>query len=85
MKHSVAQKDPNSTISTTVAWVQIYDIETRYLTDANPRGNAVRGEHPCATCCNCLSCSGWSRADPCSCGALFRGVLVDCPYSSCTV
>ena len=26
------------------ACVQIYDIETRYLTDANPRGNAVRGE-----------------------------------------
>lgn len=27
-------------------FVQIYDIETRYLTDANPRGNAVRGEVP---------------------------------------
>ena len=29
--------------------VQIYDIETRYLTDANPRGNAVRGEHAYST------------------------------------
>ncbi len=29
------------------ACVQIYDIETRYLTDANPRGNAVRGEQSC--------------------------------------
>ena len=49
-KHSVALKDHHRTESTTVACVQIYDIETRYLTDANPRGNAVRGERPCVPC-----------------------------------
>ena len=52
-RHSVALRDPHSTMSSAGVCVQIYDIETRYLTDANPRGNAVRGEQPCVLCCNC--------------------------------
>ena len=44
-----------------VLCLQIYDIETRYLTDANPRGNAVRGERPMCPGAQAISCSGCSR------------------------
>ena len=45
-----------------LSFVQIYDIETRYLTDANPRGNAVRGEQALTYCTHCATDPGWSRA-----------------------
>lgn len=29
------------------AWVQIYDLETRYIATANPQGNALKGARHC--------------------------------------
>ena len=61
---------PPSRIDAPALSVQIHDIETRYLTDANPRGNAVRGEHTHAAisamlCFRCCMITHWSDNQHC--------------------